>query len=307
MISDFILRLISNPNFNGQPISLIENQVSNFVEQNRQQMSAVISGQKFYPGLQPEKAVEKLISDIRTYISQTIIDKARQIVPGSVDIPTLPDSLALGSGESVLAHTLLLYEKIAAHREARQMIDQYCILLDEHYIDRYLSAAYEEKGYLYNELFRVQKLNLEMQHMCEYIKLCAAVVPAAAIRITIPQVGSQPMNAFDLRDKPPQQKAYFDKIAALVRSVAPEINTALLDAALKVPISAAESNATPIGKFLAILFARAKDFRKGQRAEKGSETPDKSWFSIQMRNAAYLGFDKSMLEEFNRHAFTMKA
>lgn len=307
MISDFILKLISNPNFNGQPISMIESQISNFVEQNKQQMSAVIASQKFYPGLAPDKVTEKLIADIRTYISQSIVDKAKQLVPGAVDVPTLPDSLGIGSGEVLLAHTLLLYEKIAGHKEARQMIDHYCILLDEHYIDRYVSAAFQEKGYIYNELFRVQKLNLDVQHMAEYIKLCAAVVPAAAIRIAIPQAGPQPVNAFDLKDKPAQQKMQIDKIIALVRSVAPEINADLLAAAMKVPIAASESAATPTGNFLAILFARAKDFRKGQKAEKGSETPDKSWFSVQMRNAAFLGFDKRMLEEFNRMAFTMKA
>ena len=306
MISDFILKLISNPNFNGQPISMIEQQISNFVEQNKQQMSAVIASQKFYPGLAGDKATDKLIQDVRTYISQTIVDKARQVVPGSVDV-SLPASLGLGSGETVLAHTLMLYEKIAAHKEARQMIDQYCILLDEHYIDRYISAAFQEKGYMYNELFRVQKLNLDAQTMIEYIKLVAAVAPASAIRIPLAQFGVQPVNAFDLKDKPSGQKMHLDKISSLVRSVAPEINTDLLNAALKLPLAATETGATPIGKFIAILFARAKDFRKGQKAEKGSETPDKSWFSVQIKNASFMGFDKRMLEEFNRMAFTMKA
>ena len=306
MVSDFILKLISNPNFTGQPISMIEQQISNFVEQNKQQMSAVIANQKFYPGLAGDKATDKLIQDIRSYISQSIVDKAKHVVPGTIDT-AVPEELGIGSGEDVLAHLLVLYEKIAAHKEARQMIDQYCILLDEHYIDRYVGAAVEEKGYIHNELFRVQKLNLDVAHMAEYIKLCAAVVPAAAIRIPIPQVGTHPVNAFDLKDKPAQQKMYFDKVTALVRSVAPNINSSLLDAAMKVPVAAAESHATPIGKFLAILFARAKDFRKGQKAEKGSETPDKSWFSVQIKNASFLGFDKRMLEEFNRMAFTMKA
>lgn len=307
MISDFILKLISNPNFTGQPISMIEQQISNFVQQNKQQMSAVIANQKFYPGLTGDKATEALIADIRTYISQTIIDKAKQVVPGSVDIPTLSESMGLGSGDSVLAHTLLLYEKIAAHKEARQMIDQYCTLLDEHYIDRYIGACFQEKGYLHNELFRVQKLNLDAANMSEYIKLIAAVVPAMAVRIPMPQAGPQPANAFDLKDKASQQKLYFEKIAALVRSIAPDINAELLNAAMKVPLAATEQAATPVGKFLAIMFARAKDFRKGQKAEKGSETPDKSWFSVQMRNAAFLGLDKRMLEEFNRMAFAMKA
>ncbi len=306
MISDFILKLISNPNFNGQPISMIEQQISNFVEQNKQQMSAVIASQKFYPGIAADKTTDKLIADIRTYISQSILEKAKEVVPGAFEV-SVPETLGIGSGEDVLAHLLLLYEKIAAHKEARQMIDQYCMLLNESYIDRYVAAAFEEKGYIYNELFRVQKLNLDVQHMSEYIKLCAAVVPAGAIRIPIPQVGTQPVNAFDLKDKPAQQKSYFDKVTALVRSVAPGINPDLLNVALKVPIAASESTATPIGKFLAIMFARTKDFRKGQKAEKGSETPDKSWFSVQIKNAAFMGFDKRMLEEFNRMAFTMKA
>lgn len=307
MVSDFILKLISNPNFNGQPISMIESQVSNFVQQNKQQMAQVLAAQKFYPGVAGDQITEKLIADIRIFISQSIMDKAKILVPHAVDHPTLPDSLGIGSGELLLAQTLLLYEKIAAHKEARAMIDQYCILLDENYVDRYIGAAFAEKGYIYNELFRVQKLNLDAQHMAEYIKLCAALVPATAIRISIPQVGPQPVSAFDLKDKPAQQKTHFDKITALVRSVAPEINGDLLSAALKVPVSASEGNATPIGKFLAILFARAKDFRKGQKAEKGSETPDKSWFSVQIKNAGFLGFDKRMLEDFNRMAFTMKA
>lgn len=306
MISDFILKLISNPNFTGQPISMVEQQVSNFVEQNKQQMSAIAS-QKFYPGLTGDKATEKLIADIRTFISQSIIDKARQVVPSSIDVPTLPASLGIGSGEAVLASTLMLYEKIAAHREARQMIDQYCILLDEHYIDRYVGAAFQEKGYIFNELFRVQKLNLDLPNMCEYVKLCAAVGPVTAVKIAIPQAGAQPVNAYDLKDKPAQQKFYFEKITQLVRSVAPDINSELLAAALKIPVAAEESMAAPVGKFLAILFARARDFRKGQKAEKGSETPDKSWFSVQVKNASFMGFDKRMLEEFNRHAFTMKA
>ena len=107
MISDFILKLISNPNFNGQPISMIEQQISNFVEQNKQQMSAVIASQKFYPGLAGEKATEKLIQDIRTYISQSIIDKAKQVVPGTIDT-AIPENLGIGSGEDVLAHLLVL-------------------------------------------------------------------------------------------------------------------------------------------------------------------------------------------------------
>lgn len=306
MISDFILKLISNPNFAGQPISMIEQQISNFVQQNKQQMSAVISSQKFYPGLTGEKATEALIADIRTYIQQTIIDKAKQVVPGSLDM-SVPENMNIGSGEGLLANTLMLYEKIAAHKEARQMIDQYCVLLDERYIDRYIGACFEEKGYMHNELVRVQKLNLDAANLSEYIKLVAAIVPAMAMRISLPQAGPQPVNAFDLKDKAAQQKVYFDKISALVRSIAPEINTVILTEAMKVPLAATEQAATPVGKFLAIMFARAKDFRKGQKAEKGSETPDKSWFSVQMRNAAFLGLDKRMLEEFNRMAFSMKA
>ena len=108
MISDFILKLISNPNFNGQPISMIEQQISNFVEQNKQQMSAVITSQKFYPGLTGDKATDKLISDIRIYISHSIVDKAKEVVTGSIDV-SVPENLGIGSGEDVLAHLLLLF------------------------------------------------------------------------------------------------------------------------------------------------------------------------------------------------------
>jgi hypothetical protein len=50
-------------------------------------------------------------------------------------------------------------------------------------------------------------------------------------------------------------------------------------------------------RLTSIMMARVNDFEPNQKAMKGAESPDKSWFNISRKNIRYNGFDARIMDE----------
>lgn len=308
MIDQFIQKLINNPNFAGQPISLIELHICNFVEQNQQNLAPLLSGQLF-PDLPVQEASSQLLNRIRVFIAEQVLADCQKILSRNIDFNILEEihpEIAIPV-EKRIENALLMFQKIISHREARQRIDALNILLEAGLIERYVTTSFEDKGYIFNELFRVEKHRMPPEHLIEYLKIAALLVPGYAVKLNLVELGPEPVNSFDLRQQPGRQDKFNQKTEAILATLFPHLSEDFWVTARNATYDITErADTDPGGKFLAIMFARAKDYRKNQKVEKGAETPDKSWFSIQVRNAAYMGFDKRMLEELNRLAFSLR-
>ena len=308
MINKFVQTLLANPNFVGQPLSVVEMHISNFVAQNQANLSPLLTGPNFFPDASPQEATEKLLVLVRRTIAGQVLAQVKNALPNiNFDIHRSFDRHFDISVDDLRNNFISHYEKIIAHREARQRIEALTTILEERLIEKYITAAFEEKSYIYNELFRVEKHHLESPHLIEFLKFCAAMAPGYFIKLNAPEIGLVGQNAYDLREKPAQQQKYFTKADQIMKSMLGQIVEDFWDTAKSSLLDYNENpNQNPGGKFLAIMFMRARDYRKGIKVEKGAETPDKSWFSIQIRNVSFTGLDKDMLENLNRIAFAMK-
>ena len=47
-----------------------------------------------------------------------------------------------------------------------------------------------------------------------------------------------------------------------------------------------------------IISAMSKNFKPGQKIDRGADTPDKSWLSVSRRNFRYYGYDIKIIDEF---------
>ena len=174
-------------------------------------------------------------------------------------------------------------------------------------IDKYLLAAFNEKGYIYNELYRVERHHFDVSVLKEYLKISAALLPGYYIKLNAPEVGLPGANAQDIGDTPLQLNKYFKKADQIMKGLVTQLHEDFWETSKHCCYSYQEyPEQDPGGKLLRILFMRARDHRKGMKVEKGAETPDKSWFSIQIRNASHSGLDKDMLENLNRLAFSLR-
>lgn len=308
MVNSFIQKLINNPNFQGQPLSLVETHISNFVNQNIQNLSGMLTSDQFFPGKSQDEAKEELLTRVRTYIAENIKNRTLSLMNDHIqyDIISAINQNHSGNKEEIIKEFSALFETIISHRDVRQKLDSLNNLLEAGSFDKYIMATYDDKGYLYNELFRVESHHLKPEELKEYIKISALLVPIYHVALNLPEFGLQNVHAFALRERANQLKIYFEKIEAIVKKIITRIPEDFWQTARNSFTDiTAETDIDPAGKFLAIMFLRGRDMRKNQKAEKGAETPDKSWFSVQIRNAQYLGLDKKMLENLNRMAFDL--
>ncbi len=308
MVNSFIQKLIHNPNFQGQPLSQVENHISNFVSQNLQNLAGMLTSSQFFPGKSSEQAREELLVRVRAYISDSIKSKFSTLLRSHIqyDIISTVDRNHSANKEEIAKEFESLLEKIILHRDVRMKVDSLNMLLEAGSFDKYIMAAYEDKGYLFNELFRVESHHYKPEELKEYIKISAALVPIYFVALNLPEFGLNNINAYSLRERNNQLMIYFEKMDAIVKNIITRIPKDFWDTA-KASFYDLSSGADvdPAGKFLAIMYLRGRDMRLNQKVEKGAETPDKSWFSVQIRNAQYLGLDKKMLENLNRMAFDL--
>lgn len=308
MINSFIQKLINNPNFHGQPISLVETHISNFVNQNIQNLSGMLTSDQFFPGKSQDEAKEELLSRIRSFIAENIKNQTLLLMENHIqyDIISSINRNHSGNKEEIIKEFSSLFDTIISHRDVRQKLDAFNNLLEAGSFDKYIMTSFEDKGYLYNELFRVESHHLKPEELKEYIKISALLIPIYHVSLNLPEFGLQNVHAFALRERNNQLKLYFEKIEGIVKKIITRIPEDFWETARNSFFDiSSEINVDPGGKFLSIMFLRGRDMRKNQKAEKGAETPDKSWFSVQIRNAGYLGLDKKMLENLNRIAFDL--
>ena len=308
MLQQFVLKLFQNPNFAGQPLSLVENHIKNFVTQNMQNLAPMLAGDAFFPGKPPQEAVALLLTAVGRHVSDQILKKANEIVPSHIDF-SICNKLDGGGGlspEDMKANFMAYLAKIVAHPDARLRIDAANIILSQKLIDNYVNAAFNEKKFIYNELSRVEKHRFNAEDGTEYLKFCTLIVPGFFIKLNDTESGLVGVNAHDLKNQKARQDAYFNKSKEILSSMIKGVHDDFWDTARG---SLFDLNSDPEqdagARLLAIMFARARDYRAGQKVEKGAETPDKSWFSIQIRNASFTGLDKEMLENLNRLAFEL--
>ncbi|MES0490015.1 MAG: hypothetical protein ABUK01_08495 [Leptospirales bacterium] len=307
MIEQFINRLTSNPNFIGQPSSTVEIHICNFIQQNKQNLAPVLT-QQLFPGSALDAATQQLTEAVALYIGANVLEQSRKVITNVIDLNVLSSSgiNLTTTNEELIQMILVYYEKIIKHREARQQIDAVNTILSEHMIENYINAAFENKTYLYNEIYRIDSHHFKADAVIEYLKLVTLIVPGFGIAMPVPG-SATPLCATELRKDKKRLEKYFQQIVPVLRQMLPPINEDLWNTAKSIFLDHSENpDQEPTSKFLAILLLRAKDFQQITKLDKGAETPDKSWFSVHMRNAGFLGLDKTLLEDLNRLAFEMR-
>ena len=83
-------------------------------------------------------------------------------------------------------------------------------------------------------------------------------------------------------------------LASQLPAIAPELVRLGLRSALAHP---AAQGLEAIPRLTAILALRGRSLAPAMVVDRGADSPDKSWFNITRRNAAWRGLDPRMLDE----------
>ena len=94
------------------------------------------------------------------------------------------------------------------------------------------------------------------------------------------------------------QEQYIQKVTPGIASLLPSVPPALLQAGLRSTLSFPTSaGVEAVSRLTAIFAMRGRALSPGVIVDRGADTPDKSWFNVNRRNARWHGLDPGMLDE----------
>lgn len=185
-----------------------------------------------------------------------------------------------------------LIARAAAHPVARNALSGSLVIVRSGIIEKYIPQAWERKKYIYVEISRVQRLTLSPADLSDLTRFVVLVRPAAYLFVTPGETVEKDTGYT------PLQEQYVQKILPGISSQVPSLPVALLNLGLRSSIGfSGTGSPEATARLGAIMAMRGRAFTPSLVVDRGADSPDKSWFNVQRRNARWHALDGRMLDE----------
>jgi hypothetical protein len=293
-VSRFAMRLMDAPALRPLPALQKEEQAMNVLRANGPQLIPVFTslGMEVSRGWKEPAAL--VTRAIRAAADQMMEREISEILSSRLQLSFFP---ALSGGRPAPARVQDelkgLVARAARHPVARSALSGSIAAVHSDMIDKYIPQAFERKKYVYVEISRVQRLSLAPAQLSDLVRFIVLVRPAAYLFVT-PGQGVDREAGYA-----PLQEQYLSKILPGISSSAPSVPQAILALGLRCTLAWQEgaTNVEATSRLGAIMALRGRALAPAVVVDRGADSPDKSWFNVQRRNARWHGLDGKMLDE----------
>jgi len=298
-IRDFVEHLLSNPGINSEPLIIGERLIMNFIATNTPALRKTFKNPQFFPRLEWQEVIELIFTDLYNRISGDVLPQFNRFIDTS-DLSFF-DRL---SGTGVVADThrrTRLHEFVQMlfkDRNVRFLMQPVDAIFRYDAIDRYLTAIFRRRDYIYNELVRVQGINLDAG---DYIKLAkVAVLIRSAAGYRFKKGDGSGATGLILDEVPGNRKslaAFSESLTGSLLPLLPGIPAQVINIAVRSNLPAGMTgNEEALARFIFILCSMFRTYRHFDKIDRGADTPEKSWFGAARRNYNESGYDKRLIE-----------
>jgi hypothetical protein len=296
-ISQFIDHLLTNPSIRNDHLITAESQIINFISQNAANLKGTFKTPQFFPHLEFNDVMTLILNDMGGRVIEDILPQLDGII-ASIDFTFVQtcagypvDTVSPGNVLKEIIKGILVYPEVRIHFEPVMNILQYKSL------ERYLPEVFARRGFLYNELIRVQGNNLDEVEYLNYLKTVLLMKNIGYRKVPI-ENGSQKVNIIDVR----RTAQLYDRYIASLRGHMGETLTLFPESliAMAVKTNLPEDRVEvedASARLLYLLCGRYTNYQHIATVDRGAESPDKSWFSVAKKNADHYGYSKRMLDD----------
>jgi hypothetical protein len=298
-INDFVNYLLNNPNVSGNSLIISEGVIINFLVSNFNQLQVTFKSPQFFPEKNPKEVLSMIIDELKS----RVVDHTIPQLNDHIDKLELSFLVAMDKSGSYSTDMYRQYLKkyisgILLGKEVRMQYNSVLNILNHRIIERYIEEIFAKRTPTYFELTRVQRNNMQALEYINYLKLLLLIKNTAYCKGKIEGFSDAEVAITDFINIPTTLTKYIDKRASTLFRELPGISADVIKMAIKANIN--NTLVTPedaSAKFLFILCSRFQNYQEIKKADRGAESPDKSWFAISRKNAAYYGYDKRILED----------
>lgn len=286
-------KIWQNPALRLATLDKKENQVLSFIHENEGNLKKAFATPDYFPHLNWDQCKRLLVATLIEKVLASIDKTLNEILPHLLQDQFLGQ---LGIAGGLDAQSLRLYIlELAASKSSR---DYYLIILQAIRINlfaRYVPEALERRKTIYVELVRRDRLKVEDIFVPSYLKLASLFAPLFFRSFEFAGGSFSPDQTKKNKNKYSEVvKQAVGEVREKIGNLPEELITAGIDSGLSsqdVPDLGGSS------RVISIVLARAREFNPFQKQDRGADTPDKSWFSINRVNAKYYGFDPNVMDE----------
>jgi hypothetical protein len=292
-LSRFASRLLGTPALRLLPALQKEEQALQFLRANGPQLLPVFASLGIAQAQGWREAASQVAHAVRVE-SDRLLEHELSVV--STSRLTLSFFPAMTGGRhapaAARAELLALFQRSARHPVSRSALAGSLSAARSDLTDKYIPQACERKKYIYVEVARVQRLSLPAADLADLVRFAVMIRPAAYLFMTPGATPEKDAGYSAL------QEQYLQKVMPSVAVLLPSIPPALLQAGLRSTLPFPTVTGVEAVSRLAAIFAlRGRALSPGVIVDRGADTPDKSWFNVNRRNARWHGVDPGMLDE----------
>jgi hypothetical protein len=297
---DFVDHLFSNPNISSEPPLIAEGLLINFIVQNMNQLKLTFKTPQFFPHLEWNQVLQLILSDLYERVSSEVFPVLDKFFE-EMDYDALERISDNSNFPADFQQEKLkgFVRTIIKNKDVRYNLNSTVTMLKSNTIDNYIGEIFNHRGFLFNEITRVQKSNLEIGEYIVFVKILLILRSGAHMKIDSPSLGTRKKlslnEAIKMRGK---LQNYLGDLVQYLKQQVPFLSERTITLAVKSNLQMKMTELEEgISRLLFILCTRYHNYKPVGKVDRGAESPDKSWFSVAKKNAEYYGFDKRMLDE----------
>jgi hypothetical protein len=300
-MEDFVSRLWVNPNLRNISVLKKENQILSFIKENSEQLKNTLSRPQYFPDISWEDTIRLLFSVLTEKVIIALEPRVSELV-NQISDPEFLDFYAKTHHDAVI-DTDALRIFIMQNLRNKSMRDQFVCVLDAaeyRFFEKYLPIILERRKVIYYELIRRDRLAFPEHLVPVYLNFAAVFRPFFWYKFQVEEKGSHLISlsgvARNKKSYPVIKSHLIEKLQSRLGSIPAEIINSGLDSWQN---SHENEELSGAARLISVFLNRVSDFDPAQKAERGAETPDKSWFNINRRTAGYYGYDTKFLDELH--------
>ncbi len=295
-MKDFLDKLWQNPAILKTSMGKKENQILSFLKENQGQLQKVFASADYFPNMSWNEAVALLLSELIEKVLETIsprIDRIKQNLLQPELIRYFDPSANIDAGT--------FKDFLVAMMKHKPVRDQYILVIETislEYFERYMVHAIEKKKTIYTELIRRERLDMDITLVPKYLNLASLFRPLFFLKFPFKRSSNDMISLSDaMKDKKTYETAKVG-FKDFLNDELGRMPERIYLPGMESHVSATENpDISAVSRLINIMVNRCIDFDPSVKVDRGAETPDKSWFNINRKNAKNYGYDARFLEE----------
>jgi len=281
-IVEFVKHLVSNPNMKNEPPLIREGMIISFITANLRQFKQTLGSQRFFPHINSDRVIGEIILVLKQMSLHYLQPKLEDWLENSINFAVIED-----------LYTALAYNEVRYNFNSVVNIFKYNVL------DRYLPEIFQRRRFIYNEIKRVERFDLDYDEYIEYAKLIFLIKSSVFTKVPMStDSGTKKANINETQRLSMSMPEFIMKLGRSMRESLPFLTDRAIVTAIKSNFKERQTSLNEASaRLFYIIGSRYQDYKHYSKIDRGAESLDKSWFNVARSNSRFYGFNEKMVAE----------